>query len=56
MDDTLALWTAFFLPNRKGLLIYNGLLSPVSGHHAPNIRAGVNRACRIRTVTHDYNQ
>jgi hypothetical protein len=34
MGDTLALWTAFCLPDRKGSFPNNGLISPVSGHYA----------------------
>ncbi len=34
IGKTVALWTAFFLPDRKGSLPNNGLLSPVSVHHA----------------------
>jgi hypothetical protein len=34
IGKTLAPWTAFFLPDRKGSLPNNGLLSPIPGHHA----------------------
>jgi hypothetical protein len=36
MGYTLALWTAFCLPDRKGPFPDKGLVSSVFGHYAPN--------------------